>query len=300
MSLRNRAGNLADLDLLDESDVEVTQGETIFRIPKSEIYSIEQVRKQFNESSIEEMSASLEAEGQIQPIVVSERDPRGYCIQKGERRWRGAMHNDNITHLDCIIRAKGTIWGQLAENIIREDLTPFEVGMAIVQGKEQHQLDNKGVAKRLGISTSKVSAFIKATQAPDVVKKAYNDGVIGDVDSINSLRIAHELDPKSTEQLLTSSQGVSRQQAQALTKELKSGNKGTPEASKNESTPPSKKVRQPKSVTKSIRVKTAKGFGVIDITGEAKEGEIVVLLEDSAQSISLLASDVQLIGYHTN
>lgn len=299
MSLRNRVGNLADLDLLDESDVEVTQGETIFRIPKSEIYSIEQVRKQFHESSIEEMSASLEAEGQIQPIVVSERDPRGYCIQKGERRWRGAMHNANITHLDCIIRAKGTIWGQLAENIIREDLTPFEVGMAIVAGKEQYQLDNKGAARRLGISTSKVSAFIKATQAPDIVKKAYNEGVIGDVDSINSLRIAHELDPKSIEQLLARAQGISRQQAQALTRELKSGGKRAAEASNNESIS-SKKSRQPKPVNKSIRVKTAKGYGVIDITGEAKEGELVILLDDSPQSISLLASDIQLVGYHTD
>ncbi|WP_425628632.1 ParB/RepB/Spo0J family partition protein [Vibrio neptunius] len=294
MSLRQSVPLSAVADLLDESDVEVLQGETIYRIPKSEIYSIEQIRKQFDEASIEEMANSLEIEGQIQPIIVSERDGRGYCIEKGERRWRGALSNDNITHLDCIIRARGTIWGQLAENIIREDLTPFEVGMAIIEGKQQHQLDNQGVAKRLGMSVPKVSAFVNATLAPTVVKQAYQDGLIGDVDSINCLRIAHELDPKATEQLLASSHGVSRKQAQALTRDLKRATQGTAQVRKN----PSPAQRPSPSVAKSIRVKTERGFGVIDMNGIAEQGEVIVLLDELGQAFCVRAAEVQLIGYH--
>lgn len=300
MSLRDRAKELGDIDLLDESEVQIQSGEKIVRIPKSEIYSTEQVRKNFKAESIEEMALSLEMEGQIQPIIVSERDSRGYCIQKGERRWRGAQMNPKVTHLDCIIRAPGTIWGQLAENVIREDLSPFEIGMGIKQGKEEDGLDNKGAAKRLAISASKVSAYLKATEAPDVVKRAYQDGLIGDVDTINSLRIAHELNAEATEELLAKSEGLSRKAAQNLTKTLKNEHKT--EGSNNKPEPASKDTskngRQAKPKAQSLRVKVGKCLGVIDMKGEAKEGELIVLLDGDSNGQAVSASDVEVIGYH--
>lgn len=298
MSLRERAKALEGVDLLDESAVQILPGEQIVRIPKTDIYSTEQVRKNFNAESIEEMAFSLEQEGQIQPIVVSERDSRGYCIQKGERRWRGAKMSDKITHLDCLVRAPGSIWGQLAENIIREDLTPFEIGMAIEQGKQEHDLDNKGVAKKLGISTPKVSAYLKAIEAPEVVKKAYSEGTIGDVDTINSLRIAHDLDPKATESILSSGGGVSRKQAQELTRELKSGNTVGASESGPTSRVPAKKDRKAKASPKAIRVKVDGAYGVIDISGDTEDGELMVLLDGSPEARSVSVSDIDLIGYH--
>ena len=298
MSLRDRAKALEGVDLLDESAVQILPGEQIVRIPKTDIYSTEQVRKNFNAESIEEMAFSLEQEGQIQPIVVSERDSRGYCIQKGERRWRGAKMSDKITHLDCLVRAPGSIWGQLAENIIREDLTPFEIGMAIEQGKKDHDLDNKGVAKKLGISTPKVSAYLKAIEAPEVVKKAYSEGTIGDVDTINSLRIAHDLDPKATESILSSGDGVSRKQAQELTKELKSGNTLGASEKGPTSRVPAKKDRKDKASPKAIRVKVDGAYGVIDISGDTEDGELMVLLDGSPEARSVSVSDIDLIGYH--
>ncbi|NOI41102.1 ParB/RepB/Spo0J family partition protein [Vibrio sp. 070316B] len=297
MSLRNRAEALEGVDLLDESAVAILPGEQIVRIPKTDIYSTEQVRKNFNAESIEEMAFSLEQEGQIQPIVVSERDSRGYCIQKGERRWRGAKMSDKITHLDCLVRAPGTIWGQLAENIIREDLTPFEIGMAIEKGKKENDLDNKGVAKKLGISTPKVSAYLKAIEAPEVVKNAYSEGTIGDVDTINSLRIAHELNPDATESLLSSGDAVSRKQAQELTKELKSKKSNDASEKEQNNLTPAKKDRKAKA--KAIRVKVDGAYGVIDITGNAVDGELMVLLDDAPEAQSVSASDIELIGYYT-
>lgn len=217
MSLRNRAANLGDL--LDESEVVITESAKVLSIPKHEIYAGEQVRKTFVQERIDEMTASLESEGQIQPIIVSEHDGKGYCIQKGECRWRGAMGSDTITHLDCIVRSPGTVWGQIAENLIREDLNPFDLGNAIAQGKQNDNLDNNGVAKKLGISPAKVSAYLKAANAPELIQEAYHAGNIGDVDTINSLRIAHELDPNSVVELLIAP--VSRSSAKALVKRLK-------------------------------------------------------------------------------
>ncbi len=292
--LRGRV-SLDDVDLLDESEVEVLEGEVILKIPKSEIYSVEQVRKSFDPIEIEEMARSLENEGQIQPIIVSARDSKGYCIQKGERRWRGANASNEITHLHCIVRAPGTIWGQLAENIIRADLTPFEVGSAIEKGKVEFELDNKAVAQRLGISTSKVSAFLKAIQAPEIVKKAYDDGVVGDVDTINSLRIAHELDPNSVEGLINSSEVVSRKQAQDLTKELKGKESGTTAESESHSN--STRMKKTKKAA-SIKVLVNGKPGVVDMSGDSDEGELVVILDDTRESISVSCSSVNIVGYY--
>lgn len=48
-----------------------------------------QVRKSFNDKSIQELGQSILAEGLIQPIIVSPQGENGFMeIQKGERRWR--------------------------------------------------------------------------------------------------------------------------------------------------------------------------------------------------------------------
>lgn len=300
MSLRDNAKNLSDLDLLDVSDMEVKESAKVLSIPKSEIYAIEQVRQTFDDEKIQEMKNSLEIEGQIQPIIVSDHDGRGYCIQKGERRWRGAMVSEDITHLDCIVRPQGTIWGQLAENLIREDLNPFELGAAIAKGKAEFNIDNNGVAKKLGISPAKVSAFLKAIEAPEIVKTAFNEGNIGDVDTINSLRIAHDIDPKIVETVVNSP--VSRSDAKALVKELKQSKNGEgKEQPSSEPTQPKKKKAQvtttiPGPIPSTLRVEIDGEQGMILFVAPRLPADITVKL-DSGCEIIVDAKDIRLLGY---
>ena len=324
MSLRDRASNLGDLT--DVTDMAVSETAKVLSIPKSELYAIKQVRELFTPESLQEMANSLEIEGQIQPIIVCQHDGQGYCIQKGERRWRGAMLSDAVTHLDCIVRPLGSLWGQLAENLIREDLTPFELGKAIEQGKSDDKLDNNGVAKKLGISPAKVSAFLKAANAPQIIKDAYHAGNVGDVDSINSLRIAYELDEKQTLAVLDGP--VSRRDAKDLVKRLKNppqvttntkaatgesqapinGNKS--EAKQQDLEPvsipniprPSKsednkaKTQAPPLVPQKLRVEVDGEKGYILFVSTPLPGDVVIKLDVGGELI-VEATAVRLLGY---
>ncbi len=114
--------------LNDENNGKQVVGE-IIAIPKNDLYADDnQVRKHFSPESLEEMRVSLENQDQIQPIVVWPLDSKGYKIQKGERRWRGAMLSDKVTHLQCIIKKTSSTLEQLAENLAAADwverLTP--------------------------------------------------------------------------------------------------------------------------------------------------------------------------------
>ena len=45
----------------------------------------------FDEARIEELAASIRAQGVIQPLVVRKREAGGYELIAGERRWRAAQ-----------------------------------------------------------------------------------------------------------------------------------------------------------------------------------------------------------------
>ncbi|MFA0124681.1 ParB/RepB/Spo0J family partition protein, partial [Vibrio sp. 10N.261.48.A2] len=173
---------------------------------------------------IAELSKNMDDIGQLQPIVVTHKDIRGYKIQVGERRWRAANLSDKITHVECLVRDAGTVLAQLSENLHRNDLTPFETGRALeLIMEEQGIVENKDLANVVSLSESRISAFRKAAQCPPYIELAYHNGIIRDVDTVNSLRIAGELSEAETKKLLESP--VSRKEAKELVKSLKASKK---------------------------------------------------------------------------
>ena len=93
--------------------------------------NVNQPRKHFNDSSLHDLSKSIEIHGIIQPLIVSESNGK-YLIVAGERRYRAAK----IIKLDkipCIIIEKSTdeiLELSLIENIQRDDLNPIEEARA--------------------------------------------------------------------------------------------------------------------------------------------------------------------------
>src|SRR5687767_1721753 len=53
--------------------------------------SADQPRKQFDDARLDELAASIRAQGIIQPLVVRLRAGGGYELIAGERRWRAAQ-----------------------------------------------------------------------------------------------------------------------------------------------------------------------------------------------------------------
>ncbi|EGQ9764671.1 ParB/RepB/Spo0J family partition protein [Vibrio alginolyticus] len=287
MSLR---GKLTE-DMLDESDVRLLEGEKITRIPKDSLYSGEQVRKTFN--NIEELAASIENDGQLQPVAVYPMDGRGYLIQEGERRWRACMFSKKITHVDCIIRTESNIFRQLAENIHKDALNAVEISEAIAKIKEKYNLNSVQVAERLSLSKASVSAYEGIKKAPEFVIKAYEDGIIGDVETINALRIASDIDPESVKNILETSEYVSRNDAKQIARDKKAEKKGV--APKKEKAP---EANRPLSAL----LGTCNGYtvSIAPKDNKAPQGTIKVLWHSGEKAGTvehIEASEVLITGY---
>lgn len=302
--------------LLNEEINEVKPGESVVLIPKEDIYSSEQVRKFFDEEYIADLSKNMDDIGQLQPIVVTHKDIRGYKIQVGECRWRAANLSDKITHVECLVRDPGTVLAQLSENLHRNDLTPFETGRALeLLMEEQGIVENKDLANVVSLSESRISAFRKAAQCPPYIELAYHNGIIRDVDTVNSLRIAGELNEEETKKLLKSP--VSRKEAKELVKNLKASKKEAKSKQADEEQPspehqevtneePLNEVTQTKVLgatptpqNNGIRISFEGEQGFIDLNGQAESGQIVIVLDSSPGKLTVPARDIVVIGYHS-
>ena len=161
-----------------------------------EVYSRPQVRTVFDPEYISELAASMELNGQEQPIIVCPRDAEGYRIQKGECRWR-AVKLAGIANIKMIVKepektaALQTV-GQLVENVQREDLTPMEIAVALEKLRDEHGMNGKQLAAHLGKKPGWVSKHLKLTELPDSILSLYHGGV-RDIELLNALRQVVEL-----------------------------------------------------------------------------------------------------------
>lgn len=132
-----------------------------------------QPRKRFDDAEIAQLAATMEAQGQLQPVLVR-RDPeqRGaWILVAGERRWRAARLN-GWTALLAIEHGDDPEVASLLENLQRVDLSPVEEARGV-----QRLIDGKGwsqneAARVLGKSKGEVSATLRILTLPEAVLEA--------------------------------------------------------------------------------------------------------------------------------
>lgn len=92
-----------------------------------------QPRRHWNEEALDELAASIKAQGLIQPVVVRELGKNKYELIAGERRWRAAQRAklDEIPALVKKVSEQAVPAMALIENIQRQDLTPLEEADAL-------------------------------------------------------------------------------------------------------------------------------------------------------------------------
>lgn len=108
---------------------------SLMEIEVSKIYpNPDQPRKHFDPVSLAELAESIKTHGIMQPISVV-RKPDGYMIIAGERRYRACKINASITIKAIVFDKDDHSIEELAliENIQREDLSDYEIAMAIVR-----------------------------------------------------------------------------------------------------------------------------------------------------------------------
>ncbi|PNH88102.1 ParB/RepB/Spo0J family partition protein [Vibrio diazotrophicus] len=134
---------------------------------------IYQPRKDMSPEALEELSASIQSQGIIQPIVVRPLNTGGYEIIAGERRWRAAKQA-GLKQVPCLIKPvddRAAIAMALIENIQREDLNAIEEAQALERLQDEFKLTHQQVADVIGKSRTTVSNLLRLNQLAYAVKR---------------------------------------------------------------------------------------------------------------------------------
>ena len=111
--------------------------------------------------ALEDLAASVKAQGIIQPIVVRPTAKDEYEIIAGERRWRAAQ----LAKLDmvpCLVKEvpdEAAVAIALIENIQREDLNAMEEATALPRLLDEFQMPHPAVAQ--AVEAELLSSFIQ-------------------------------------------------------------------------------------------------------------------------------------------
>lgn len=135
-----------------------------------------QPRKEFDEESLQELADSIKEHGILQPIVVTKQGTK-YQIVAGERRWRAA-EKAGLAKVPVIVRTmdnQAKLEMMVVENLQRKDLTPIELATAYAKLKEQFNLSEEEIGKRVGKSASAVTNTMRLLKLPDNAKKAMQE-----------------------------------------------------------------------------------------------------------------------------
>lgn len=131
-----------------------------------------QPRRDFNAEALEELAASIRAQGLIQPVVVRPVDAGRFEIIAGERRWRAAQMA-GLAEVPAIVRDvddEAAIAMALIENIQRADLNAIEEAVALSRLQQEFSLTHEAIAAAVGKSRAAVSNFIRLLSLPPEVR----------------------------------------------------------------------------------------------------------------------------------
>jgi len=136
-----------------------------------------QPRIDMRPETLEELAASIKAQGVVQPIVVrpiaapAAGASQRYEIIAGERRWRAAQIA-GLSDIPAVIRRipdEAAIAVALIENIQRESLNPLEEARALDRLITEFELTHAQAAEAVGRSRAAVSNLLRLLElAPEV------------------------------------------------------------------------------------------------------------------------------------
>lgn len=169
---------------IDELEKQLAEVGVDIAIPVSNITPNPwQPRRVFDEGEIQKLAGSIAEIGLIQPVIVrSVGNPDTYQIVAGERRWRACrmLGKDSIAAIMIEATDEEMAALALAENFDREDLTAYEIALAI-RNAESAFPNRKSLASALGINRTDLYKFLAFFQLPGFVidDLESNPGLLG-------------------------------------------------------------------------------------------------------------------------
>jgi ParB family chromosome partitioning protein len=179
-----------------------------------------QPRTVFEQDLLEQLRASIETHGILQPVLVTE-TLQGYRLIAGERRVRAAQLA-GLARIPAIVRqAAGREQLELAlvENVQRADLNAVEEARAYRQLVDEFGLSHEAIAGRVGRARSTVANSIRLLDLAPPTLDALGSGRISE----GHARTLLGLDPVRQDEVvaLVERRGLSVRQVEALVRRLR-------------------------------------------------------------------------------
>lgn len=136
-----------------------------------------QPRQEFNDEALDELAASIQQLGIIQPITVRALGEGQFEIISGERRLRAARRAD-LQRVPAFVRKANTeqmLEMALVENVQREELNPIEVALGYQRLMEECGLTQEEVSEKVSKSRATVANFLRLLRLPPRIQAALRD-----------------------------------------------------------------------------------------------------------------------------
>jgi len=156
-----------------------------------------QPRTHMDEASLNDLAASIKAQGIMQPILVRQIADNNYEIIAGERRWRAAQLA-GLTHVPVLVRSvpdNAALAMALIENIQRENLNPLEEAVGIQRLIDEFKMTHQVAAEAVGRSRSAASNLLRLLKLPKTVQNLLMDNKLdmGHARALLPLESAHQI-----------------------------------------------------------------------------------------------------------
>ena len=174
VSKKNRKVISLNKELFKNYGDDLFDGAKLQEVALKSIVVKDQVRTKFNESSIRELAANIEANGLIQPLVVH-REKNKFVLICGERRYR-AMSSIEIEAAPCFVledKSSDELMAiQFSENSSREALHYIDKADGILNYQKATKSSERKICKALGISKTEVHRSLIIAKLPAKIKEA--------------------------------------------------------------------------------------------------------------------------------
>jgi ParB family transcriptional regulator, chromosome partitioning protein len=213
------------------------------RLPIDSVYpNPAQPRVTFQIDRLEELAASIRANGIIQPLIVRRHDGQ-YQMVAGERRWRAAkmagLAEVPVVVLD--VAEPQMLELALVENIQREDLNPIETAHAYERLGRELGLSQEEIGRRTGKDRASIANTVRLLKLPMEVQlllaerrlsMGHARAVLGLPSAEQQIEIAEK----------AAAQGLSVRQVETLVQELTSDRPKSGSSRKEASSDPNVKA----------------------------------------------------------
>ena len=191
MSIKRNALGKGLSALLENANTDITtsnklesEGKIVGAIANIEIANIEtnpfQPRTNFEETALNELSASIKEHGIIQPITVRKLGYDKYQLISGERRFR-ASQLAGLTSVPAYIRIandQAMLEMALVENIQREELDAIEVAISYKRLIDECNLTQEQLSQKVSKQRSTITNYLRLLKLPVEIQLAIRNGDI--------------------------------------------------------------------------------------------------------------------------